>query len=98
MAISDFQNKIFLTPKNSKNITFLKNFDKIKNFQNFQKTEKTVLDILLDSSHAKFQLNIFISGLDIAKKPYYLMTSFFQIAIWSISRRRTGIKMTFLES
>ena len=88
----------FFDPQNLKNQKFLKTFDKINNFQNFQKTEKTVLDIHLTSSHAKFQLNISIRGLDIAKKPYSLMTSFFQNAILSISRRRTEIKMTFLES
>ena len=39
-----------------------------------------------------------IFGKHVAQKPYPLMTSFFQTVIWSISRHRTVIKMTFLES
>jgi hypothetical protein len=60
MAISDFQNFEFLTPKNQ-NFDFLENVcHKIHNFQNFQKTGIYVTYLSIGYTHAKFQNNISI--------------------------------------
>ena len=44
-----------------------------------------------------FQFDISIFDKRIAQEPYSLVTALFQIAIFSISRHRTEIKMAFLE-
>ena len=68
MAISDFQNFDFLTPKISKN-TFSDFFlHKIKNFQNFQKNGIYVRKPPISNHHAKFRSNISIFSLPITTK------------------------------
>ena len=91
MPISDFPKKSFSTQK-VKRLKFSQLFTN-QNFQNFQKTVY-VVEPSLDISHAKFQAEISIFGKHIAHKPYPLMTSFFQTAIWSIPGHGTE-KMTF---
>ena len=60
MALSDFLNFAFLTPKSSKNIFFLKNDHKIQNFQKFQKTGIYVIELAVLNQYAKFQLDTII--------------------------------------
>ena len=52
-------------------------------FSKFSQARKQVLDVHLASTHAKFQLITSIIGLDIVKKPYRLMTSFFKLKFWA---------------
>ena len=85
----------FFDPQNLKKHFFLKILDKINNFRNFQKTEKKVLDIHLTSSPAKFQLNISIRGLHIARKPYPLMTLFFKLQFWAFLDVTQKFKLHF---
>ena len=66
-------------------------------FQNFQK-KVHVVQPHLNIWHDKFQFDISIFDKHIEQKPCSLMTAFFQTASSSISRNRTDIKMTFLES
>ena len=51
-----------------------------------------VVEPYLDTWHAEFQVDKSIFGKHIAQKIYPLMTSFFQTAILSIPKHRTGIK------
>ena len=60
MAISDFLNFGFLTPKISKNHFFEKNDHKIQNFQNFQKTGIYVVELAVFNQCANFQLDTII--------------------------------------
>ena len=66
MAISDFQNFGFLTPKNQ-------NFDFSKidaqNFIDIQKTGIYVIELCVTNRCTKFQANIFIFGCAMAQKP-----------------------------
>ena len=58
MAISNFQNVEFLTPKIS--IFFNKVFEKPTIFQTFQKTGIYVLELHMNNTQTKFQANSFI--------------------------------------
>ena len=58
MAISDFSNFAFLTPKIKKTLLG-ENISKIQNFGKISKTGKYVRELPLSSHHAKFQINIF---------------------------------------
>ena len=60
MAISDFLDFAFLTPKISKNIFFRKMITKSKNFQKFQKTGIYVVDLTVLNQCAKVQLDTII--------------------------------------
>ena len=91
-----FQKKIFW-PHKVKKWNLYTTFYKIKFFK-ISKSRKYAVEPCLNIWHAKFQVDISVFGKHIAQKPYPWMTSLFQIAILSISRHRTGIKMTFLES
>ena len=72
-------------------------FTKSKVFKKIN-TVRYIVDPCLEIMHAKCQADISIFGKHIAQKPYPLMTSFSQTTILSISRYRTEIQMTFLES
>ena len=97
MAICDFPKKWVFYPKSKKKLKLLYNFLQNPKFSKFSKNLQHVVEPCLDIRHAKFQVDMSIFGKHIAQKPYPLMTSFFQTVIWSISRHRTVIKMTFLE-
>ena len=80
--------------KKTKIYVFLQN----QNYQNF--TKKRTICCITMPGHLTCQISgryISIFGKHVAQKPYPWMMSFFHIAILSISRHRTKIKMTFLE-
>ena len=95
MGVSDILKRMFLTQEVKKlkfYIILLQNskFCKLKYVH--------VVEPWLDIWNAKFQADISFFGKHIGQKMYPWMTSFFQIAIFSISRHRTEKQMTFLES
>ena len=67
-------------------------------FQNFHKNVQHVEEPCLGMYHAKFQVDMSIFGKPIGQKSYSLIQHFLQTSILSISRHRTELKMTFLES
>lgn len=68
MAISNFQNFEFLTPKISKIKIFGKTLYKMKSFQYFQKTGIYVWEMGVDYIHSKFQVNRSTNGFRIVQK------------------------------
>ena len=62
------------------------------------KKRKYAVEKCLDSSHAKFQVDMSILGKHIAKHRLRWWRYFFLTAILCISRHRTETKMSFLES
>ena len=66
--------------------------------QNFQQTVQYVVEPCLDIWHAKFQVDICIFGKHNSPKTVSVDDAIFQTVILSMFRRRTEIKMTFLES
>ena len=67
MAILDFQNFGFWTPK-YQNFVFNK-CPKIQNFIDIQKTGINVIELCVTNSCTKLQANIFIFGCEMAQKP-----------------------------
>ena len=90
-----FQRKMIFYAQKVTN-EFLWHFTRPKIFKISKKVH--VVQPHLGIWHAKFQSDISIFDKHIEQKPYSLITAFFQTAICSISRHRTEIKMTFLES
>ena len=69
MAISDFQNFGFLTPRNQ-NFDFSKiNAQNFQHFIDIQKNGIYVIELCVTNRCTKFQANIFIFGCAMAQKP-----------------------------
>ena len=69
MAILDFQNVGFLSPKNQ-NVDFSKiNAQKFQNFIDIQKNGIYVIELCVTNRCTKFQVNIFIFGCVMTQKP-----------------------------
>ena len=90
-----FQRNEFFTQK-AKKLKLPYNFLQNPKFSKFSKKNlQHVVEPCLDIRHAKFQVDMSIFAKHIAQKPYPLMTSFFHIAILSISRHRTETEELF---